>query len=461
MKHHKHLVVVMFENRSFDNMCGYMENPHLNNIVNHGALGNFDGKRFIPCSKGKETSLKYDPGEDYPHVLVQLGTPESFNGGTIYPMDGFAKDYASHIRHRLHAADHVKDVMCSIDPSRIPVFTSLAESFLLCDNWFCDAPTQTYANRSYFHAGTSGGQFSNTPYSHWIHSTSRTVFDQLEEKKLSYKIYFDSRDVFSLTYLIHYQSLSQKPHSTRFAHHHHLFDDLRLGTLPLYSFVEPRFLVAPSDYHPPDADSIPFHNSVQSGERFLQEIYQAWKTSPIRDETLLVITFDEHGGLYDHVSPPPLLGLRVPTLLISTHIDQKHLSRHVCSTLLQHTSILRTLHDWLGLAPLTSRDATAAALPDELFTADVTIDQKSLPIVTPFLESSDPAGLMTADVRLRGLAQTMVEHVFTVFKQWWPSRASNQPVADVCRRLRHLRTRHGVFDHLPPETQDKNSCLIL
>ena len=88
-----------------------------------------------------------------------------------------------------------------------------------------------------------------------------------------------------------------------------------VDTLPPYSFVEPRFLVAPADFHPKDSDNlIPGHNSVQAGEYFVAQLYNAWKNSPGRNDPLLILIWDEAGGLADFVSPRPGCGVRVPTL---------------------------------------------------------------------------------------------------------------------------------------------------
>jgi len=158
-----------------------------------------------------------------------------------------------------------------------------------------------------------------------------------------------------LTYLIHYPQLKTK--QMHCEHMSKFFHDVKKGTLPQYSFVEPRFLLNPSDMHPSDKQNYdPHHSSVLAGENLLHSIYSAIKASDNPkgsnwENTLLIITFDEAGGTYDHVIPPKAtppssmkgeqdfafdrLGLRVPCLFISPWIKPET----VISDQLQHTSM--------------------------------------------------------------------------------------------------------------------------
>ena len=134
----------------------------------------------------------------------------------------------------------------------------------------------------------------------------------------------------------------------------------RDGSLPLDSFIEPSFTIDPNDEHPP--------HDVRLGEQFIHDVYQAVSTGRDWEQTLLLITYDEHGGCYDHVPPPwnatppdpesnpgeagfcfNRFGVRVPALLISPYIEAGTVFRSTTSVPYDHTSILATiLRDWLN-----------------------------------------------------------------------------------------------------------------
>ena len=147
--------------------------------------------------------------------------------------------------------------------------------------------------------------------------------------------------------------------------HFHHFDDFQQdcgnGSLAQYSFIEPNFLSNPNDEHPP--------HDVSAGEQFLFDIWQAVSNSPLWNKTLLIITYDEHGGCYDHVLPPTgaatpdkasnpgqenfrfdRFGVRVPTVLVSPYINAGTVFRSNTEVPYDHTSILATLRDWVGIS---------------------------------------------------------------------------------------------------------------
>ena len=206
--------------------------------------------------------------------------------------------------------------------------------------------------------------------------------------------------------------------------------------------------------HPVDSDDmVPFHNSVQAGESFLQSIYEAWKHSPERDDILLLITFDEHGGTYDHVSPPKDVGIRVPTILISTHLDQKFLSTHTCSEKLQHISVLKTIHKWLNLSPLTDLEAQWSVLPDSLFTSDLTLSQDQLPDVKCFETKVKEEDEKLIHFPLRtSLARHITGHYLFLCKECNVHQVSRD-------MMKGLREKNNHFSHLYAKREEKrNTC---
>ena len=261
--------------------------------------------------------------------------------------------------------------MQSFGPKEAGVINQLARSFAVCDRWFASVPTQTWPNRAFVHAGSSDGHINNDDYELY---DIPTIFNVLEGQGKSWGVFHDTTLVPSLTLGQFLGRLGA------FDDHFHQYDDFKTlcqasaasppaNRLPAYSFVEPRFtpepgllkIDYPSDYHPP-------HN-VCRGEQFLADVYQAVRNSPYRDQILLVITFDEHGGCYDHVPPPsgaaaPIpspksrdgrfdfsrYGVRVPTIVISSYVQPGTVFRASPDEApYDHTSILATLRDWLSL----------------------------------------------------------------------------------------------------------------
>jgi phospholipase C len=262
-------------------------------------------------------------------------------------------------------------------PQQVPVISLLAKQFAVCDQWFASAPCQTWPNRFFLHTGTAGGYQNNSP-AHFPYLMN-TVFNRLNEAGKSWGIYYhDFPQTLTLTNLW--------PHLTHF----HFFDDFKAdashGNLPAYSFIEPRYfpdLKLPNDQHPP-------HN-VGMGEALIADVYNAVRSSPNWPTTLLIITYDEHGGCYDHV-PPPLAvppdnnspqpfgfdryGVRVPAVLISPFIAPGTILRAVPDANVphngppypfDHTSIIATVRKCFNLGgPLTNRDAVAPDLESVL-----------------------------------------------------------------------------------------------
>jgi phospholipase C len=408
-----HVVVLMMENRSFDTMLGYLYEPGavprgqsfegiggrtLTNPIPPGARDAW--RRLVPVAVGGSIeSPSPDPGEEYPNVNTQLygGVEPAENSRrerrTIAhynlpdpvpprpPMNGFVTDYIQAFRRdvgRDPSYEEYAVILQCFAPESLPVLSTLARSFAVCDHWHCAVPSQTFTNRSFFHAGTSGGSVLNVPYAAWVRENdAETIFNRIESKRrsLSWKVYFDCEDSYSLTALIHYPVLKNSL-GTGFADMERFLEDARAGTLPSYAFIEPRFFLNHNDQHPP----IQFlgkslHSSVLAGEVLIERVYDAIRRSDNEkgsnfSNTLLVVTYDEHGGTYDHVPPPEAappeasaprgqmgfrfdrLGVRVPAILISAWIEPGT----IVSTPLDHGSVLRTMSRKWDLGHLTERD---------------------------------------------------------------------------------------------------------
>jgi phospholipase C len=403
-----HIVVLMLENRSFDNLLGFLGALDPGGQKVNGVAGK-DLSNPIPeyaphpegCKKvpvGVETKMTNpnpDPGEEYAHVNTQLFgrvipeqnryppfDAEPYNlpkrkSYTDAPMNGFVTDYINHfnaVRARMPDYEEYKIIMNCHTEEAVPVLSTLAKEYAVFDAWFASVPSQTICNRSFMHTSTSQGYVLNAPYYHWLWNETPTIFDRIQERghpEITWKIYFDELDVVSFTGL-QYRSLWQY-RRTNFFHIEDFESDAANGNLPSYSFIEPRFFIDHNDQHPPIGDRLFETSSVLAGELLIERVYNAVRNGEDWSSTLLIITFDEHGGCYDHVSPPTAappdpnkpvgeqgfqfdrLGVRVPTVMVSPYIKRGT----VISEAHDHTSILKLVCDRWNLQPLTKRDKHA------------------------------------------------------------------------------------------------------
>jgi phospholipase C len=414
-----HLVVVMFENRSFDNLLGYLYPPggsrafegvagrSLSNPIPADAPG--ADRAVVPVHPAENMHIPDpDPGEEHPHVNTQLyGTvspPENrfkeideiqapFNApgapGPEPTMDGFVADYINSFRVEIGTWPEYEEyaqIMACYTPEQLPVLSALARGFACFDHWFCEVPSQTYANRSFFHAGSSSGFVLNGPFGRFARENNApTIFERLETAGLPWRVYFHPEQLVSATGLIHARRLAPF-FATHFASIHDFYEEAKAGKLPAYSFIEPNMFHPHTDMHPPGAARlrrmlhIPPPDSLIGGEQLLGQVYESIRDSSTEpgsnfQNTLLLVTFDEHGGTYDHVPPPRVAppdpsapageqgfrfdrsGVRIPTIAISAWIDEGT----VINQEFRSTSVIRTLRErWSLGPPLTERDASAA-----------------------------------------------------------------------------------------------------
>ncbi|HTS95715.1 MAG TPA: alkaline phosphatase family protein [Streptosporangiaceae bacterium] len=459
-----HVVVVMFENRSFDNLLGRLYEP--------GEVASFEGATgrelsnpvpaWAPDAAGR-TVVPYgvatgmntpspDPGEEYQHVNTQLfgiidppgnrglrpaSMAAPFNAppdaGRPPTMDGFVADYISTVTAetgRQPGYDEYAQIMTGYTPAQMPVISALARGFATFDHWFCEVPSQTFGNRSFFHAGTSSGYVVNVspPDSFPVHNTAETIFERLEAQGLTWRVYCDPPSHLSLTGLIHAPRLLGR-FATNFFTTDQFLRDAASGQLPAYSFIEPNLLYGHNDMHPgfdalyPGVDFDP-PSSLLGGDALLAKIYDAVRSSasPAGSNaynTLLMVNFDEHGGTYDHVPPPPApppvpsapvgqlgfgfdrSGVRVPAIAISAWIPE----RTVVSAEYRNTSVLRTLRGRWGLGPpLTARDAVARDITP-LLTLDSPRPPEQWPAPVPQPVPPFQPQAMPRDVPLRALSK--------------------------------------------------------
>lgn len=435
-----HVVVLMFENRSFDNVLGRLYAP--------GEVASFEGvigkdlKNPVPewaeqgadrkfVTYGVATNMntpKPDPGEEYPHINTDLfGVLDAKNRGVplskeVAPynapspgqqptMDGFVADYISAFTaemRRQPTYDEYAQIMTGYTPAQLPVTSTLARGFATFDHWFCEVPSQTFTNRSFFHAATASGYVINFPPADAfpVHNTAETLFERLEAKGLTWRVYCDTPSPASMTGIIHASRLRPR-FATNFFTVEDFIEDAKNGRLPTYSFIEPNLWHGHNDMHPPISallHGLPWDppSSLLGGEALLAKIYGAIRSSASSTgsnvyNTLLLVAFDEAGGTYDHVAPPAApppnsaapagqmgftfnrSGQRVPAIAISAWIPE----RRVVTEEYRHTSLIRTVRErWSLGPPLTARDAIAADIAPVL-SLDTPRPPEQWPDVTP------------------------------------------------------------------------------
>lgn len=497
----EYVVVLMLENRSFDNILGYLYQNGVppgkqfagvvgNNLTNPDENGN-----PIPVSIGTDYHQPYpDPGEKFDDITAQLfcgpaqGTPA---------MQGFVKNYFSVLTELLpqwtgSPAEQSQVIMQCFAPNSIPVLSALAQQFAVFDHWFCAVPSQTWCNRAFWHAATSWGFVNNPMLSsappwgldNWaVASSGPTLFDLLETKfgVGSWHVYEDLP--VGLTKLVHWGDLKDKSGEDYFRYFEggrpffkNFFVDCAAGDLPKYSFIEPHFInffedvVWHDDMHPSSFESTLYSDggpgSVLLGDEIVWKVYQAIRGSQSTSgnnwqNTLLIITFDEHGGCYDHVPPPSAtppagpgqegfgfdrLGVRVPMVMVSANIA----ANTIVNTPMHHCSFLQTMQQKWDLQPSLGPRQDSAPPFTEVFTStsralDTWPNWAAYPGPTSTLNESMMTKVDPSDVPLNDLQKSIIEATAKFYVQdpllsamEVDTAADAEKVLEAAQKLRHL-----------------------
>lgn len=375
-----HIVVIMMENHSFDNLLGALSITR-NDVE---ALTFDGGGRAMNWNPGTKAmapevkALRLSNTAQAQHVSQSWkATHEQINGGA---MDGFVASAGN------------AEPMGYYTPDVLPFAYSLANAFTVADHWFCSMPGPTYPNRRFLLAGTAYG--GTTTNAHTLLDPlppNGTIFDRLTERGISWTNYFTD---FPMTFVIP-RIILKHP-----GHYHAIdrfFDDCQAGSLPAVSFVDPAMGLASSIAShlgslpsavkraigslgsPGQTEEDP--QDMYYGESWAHKTIEAVLRSPCWARTLLIYVYDEHGGYYDHVRPPAAIapdeippklsaddpqggydmyGPRVPAVVVSPYSKPGGVSKVVYD----HTSVLATIqHKW-NLPALTHRDANAATVMD-------------------------------------------------------------------------------------------------
>ncbi len=450
-----HIVMVMQENHSFDNYFGML--PRRGQPAADGFT--FD-KAGTPINtnplSGGVVRVQHAPSLCQPTDVTQAWTPthEEIDHGR---MDGFARVQQGQ--------------MLYYDESDIPFYYSLAKGFTLGNRWFCSAPCQTYPNRRFWLCGTAFGLISTDTSKVTQSPPNGTIVDRLNHYGISWKDYFVDVPATGVIFEIPEKNPQNMAPIDQF------FADCAAGTLPSVCWVDSEIgtlNVVGSAL----AGKIPIGNGVanysaaqdqdeenpadiQQGESFVEQIVRAVVSSPAWPRTLLVWTYDEHGGYYDHVPPPSAIapdsikpdlgpkdypggydmyGPRVPAVVASPYSKPNG----VTGVLHDHTSALATIEAKWNLPAMTYRDANANTLEDFLDTSHPALLEPP-PLASSGDLSRGESNCDTSDPHLKVLPAPQVTHVGRLVVRFLGRRNKGRAV------VLEMNTTSGTLSNLTVE----------
>ncbi len=468
----EHFVVLMLENRSFDHMLGFSGIPGIDGLTGAETNPDTTGAPVKVTSDARYIGdYEPDPGHELFDVNVQIFSNQQATPGASPPMQGFIQSYFPVCGD----PNRAKDVMKCFSPQTLPNLTYLARNYAVCDRWFSSVPGPTLPNRSFAHAATSLGSAVGPPFL----GNLRTIYPVLTGHQATAKIYYQDATM----------ALTFKELLGNQTEYFGLYDDFLNEAkdpqaLPNYCFLEPRYNADDTGGVHEPADQHPDHD-VRDGEALIQEVYTALRSNPdVWQKTMLLIVYDEHGGLFDHVTPPACqnpdgqnsadppfdftrLGIRVPAVMVSPYIKAGTVIGSADNTFYDHSSIIATarklfLPDWQNTF-LTNRDKNAAtfdhvlnlATPDNIPGAAHVALQEAHTAMMAARTASVPPGQAppsSKNKNLSNLQTDMVAHAHQAEQQYLPpeQRTGQSPadiqtesqastyLQDVARRLRGI-----------------------
>jgi len=330
----EHVVVVIMENRSFDHLFGWMPNAE----GKQGGLAYTDkaGKSHPTYSLSGDYTGCPHPDPDHSYV----GSRVAYDNGK---MGGF-----------LRAGSNDVYSIGYYGEGDIPFYAALGRQYTVCDHYFASILGPTFANRMFLLAAQTDRLTDSIAL-----SSLATIFDRLMAAKISHNYYYSNVPYLAL-WAFKYVGISKL--------HEDFLEQASKGTLPAVSYVDPRYTVLDDgtgdDDHP--------HADIRKGDLFLHDMFEAIANGPAWSSTVLVITFDEWGGFFEHIPPPranaangvdtdivdgkTLLGFRVPVVIASPFSRGDEQNPRISSLTFDHTSALKLIEWRWGLPPLTPRD---------------------------------------------------------------------------------------------------------
>jgi phospholipase C len=389
------IFVLMLENRSFDHMLGFSGITGFDAETGAptavkglaGSESNSYRGQVYNVSRGADETMPVDPGHEFLDVLEELcGTNAAYLPGGNYPSinnSGFVSDYAlSHTKNEGNAPSNYGEVLKCFGPEQLPVLNALAREFAVCDNWHASIPGPTWPNRLFAFAASSDG-LDHSPTTAeiltWetvdgIEFKNGTIFDALRRKSANgWRIY--SGDDFPLVAALKGITLADIRNYDRFA------ADVAKADYPwLFTWIEPSYGDMASGTFKGGTSQHPI-DGVAPGEAVIKATYEAIRNSPHWNSSLFIVTWDEHGGFFDHATPPVAIppgdteplskynqygftfaqyGVRVPAIIVSPYIRKNVIDHRIYD----HSSIPATIEVAFDLPALTARDKAAnSAIP--------------------------------------------------------------------------------------------------
>ncbi|HXM41338.1 MAG TPA: alkaline phosphatase family protein [Bryobacteraceae bacterium] len=407
-----HIVVLMLENRSFDHMLGFLyadagnvspAGQPFEGLTGQESNAGADGTavqvfQIDPTGANAYFMPGADPGEGYTATNSQLFGSNDAPTPPVAKNNGFVTDFAYTLgweakeKWSIVPGTAANDIMGVFTPAMLPVLSALASGYAVCDYWFGSVPTETLPNRAFVCAATSQGHMDDKTKSY----TCPTIFGLLTTNGIGWSIYGYDQDPLTR------QDFSDTTNADD--SHFGLFTDFQAaaaaGSLPAYTFLEPSWSASGNSQHP--------NYNVALGEQLIHDVYYALRNGPSWNDTLLILTYDEHGGCYDHVPPPSgatppdnsageygfdftRFGPRVPAVLVSPLIAAGTVFRADAGAVpLDHTSILKTVETRWNLAALTARDAAASDLGAVLTLSVPRTDDPLAGVVAPVAGGQTP-----------------------------------------------------------------------
>ncbi|XP_010249047.1 PREDICTED: non-specific phospholipase C6-like [Nelumbo nucifera] len=454
----KTIVVLVLENRSFDHMLGWMKkyvNPSINGVTGNecNPVSTKSPQSHSICFTDDAQFVDPDPGHSFQDVQEQV-----FGSSLIPSMSGFVQQAMAMLSNLSGT------VMKGFKPESVPVYASLVREFAVFDRWFSSIPGPTQPNRLFVYSATSHGSTSHVPKQLARGYPQKTIFDSLHENGLDFGIYFQN-----IPTTLFYRNLRKLKYIFKF----HQFDfkfkkHAREGKLPNLTVIEPRYFDLKGL---PANDDHPSHD-VASGQKLVKEVYETLRSSPQWNETLLVITYDEHGGFFDHVKTPYVnvpnpdgntgpapyffkfdrLGVRVPTIMVSPWIKKGTVisapNGPTPDSEFEHSSIPATIKKIFNLNSnfLTHRDAWAGTFEHVLggLTSPRTDCPEVLPEVAPLrkTEAKEDGKLSEFQSEIVQLAAVLNgDHLLSSFPEGMTNKMSVKEAHDYVKGavLRFIR----------------------
>lgn len=358
------IIFVMMENRSFDHYLGGLTlaegRTDVDGVTAEMSNPDSDGVEHVVAPATLHCVA--DPGHSWGDSHSQ------FNDGAN---DGFVVEYEGRV-----GSGPVGEVMSYQLRANIPITHALADAYTVCDRWFCSVMGPTWPNRFFAHAGSSDGQ-TNNDFPEGGAFTFQTLWSTLDEAGIAWKYYYTD-----VPYIGLFEGAFR---SETTAYLEDFVRDAERGDLPPVVWIDPGFSY--NDDHPPHHPGL--------GQEFLAIVYDAIAKSPQWGRCLLVITYDEHGGFFDHVAPPTTdddraadgfdqLGFRVPTLIIGPYVRPG--ADH---TVFDHTSWLKYVCERFDLTPWTARIRAANSIGAVLDTDRMSRAEAYDPITLPAFDIDD------------------------------------------------------------------------